>query len=98
MTTEFRTQEHSLSASTIFRVVAGTPTVSLASKLPRRERWVLLLVDGRRSITHLAQLTRRSEFDVATTLARFLQWGYIEPIGTEKFPPNAFVQSELSSM
>jgi hypothetical protein len=98
MTTEFRTQEHSLSASTIFRVVSGTPTVSLASKLPRRERWLLLLVDGRRSITYLAHLTRRSEFDVASTLARFLQWGYIEPIATEKFQPNDFVQREFNSM
>jgi hypothetical protein len=25
-------------------------------------------------------LTQRSELDVASTLARFLQWGYIEPV------------------
>jgi hypothetical protein len=64
----------------VFRVVPGHLAISLASQLPRRERWVLLLLDGRRSVAHLARLTQRSELDVASTLAKFLQWGYIEPV------------------
>jgi len=78
--TEFRTQERAFGASAVFQVVSGTPTTTFASRLPRRERWVLLLLDGRRTVADLAHLTQRSELDVAYSLARFLQWGYIEPI------------------
>jgi aminopeptidase-like protein len=78
--TAFRTQERAFGASTVFQVISGTPTTTLASQLPRRERWVLLLLDGRRTVADLARLTQRSELDVASTLARFLQWGFIEPV------------------
>ena len=77
---EFRTQGRAPGASAVFRVVAGQLATSLASQLPRRERWVLLLIDGRRSVADLARLTQRGELDIAYTLARFLQWGYIEPV------------------
>ena len=78
--TEFRTQERALGASAVFRVVFGTPITALVGQLPRRERWVLLLLDGRWTVADLARLTQRSELDVAYTLVRFLQLGYIEPI------------------
>lgn len=76
---EFRTQERAPGASAVFRVAPGQLANSLASQLPRRERWVLLLIDGRRSVADLARLTQRGELDITYTLARFLQWGYIEP-------------------
>ena len=79
---EFRAQERVLDAKRVFQVVSTIPTKTLAGQLPRRERWILLLhlLDGKRSIADLAHLTQRSELDVAYTLARFLQSGYIEPI------------------
>jgi len=77
---EFRTQERGFGASAVFRVVPGLQAAALASQLPRRERWILLLVDGRRSVATVARLTQRSELDVASTLAKFLHWGYIEPV------------------
>ena len=80
MTSDFQTQQSAFDTSTAFRVTPGLQTTTLASQLPRRERWVLLLLDGRRSVAHLARLTQRTELDVASTLARFLQWGYIEPV------------------
>jgi hypothetical protein len=80
MMPEYRTQETAFGSSAVFRVISGTPTTVLASQLPRRERWVLLLLDGRRSVTEVALLTQRSELDVASTLARFLQQGYIESV------------------
>ena len=83
--TEFRIQERAFGASAVFRVVPGRLATSLASQLPRRERWVLLLLDGRRSVADLACLTRRGELDVAYTLASFLQWGYIEPVNTKVY-------------
>jgi len=72
--------ERAFDASIVFRVVSTTPTNTLAGQLPRRERWILLLLDGKRCIADLAHLTQRSELDVAYTLARFLQSGSIEPL------------------
>ena len=81
---EIRSQASTLGASAVFQVVPGIPTITLADQLPRRERWVFLLVDGKRTVADLARLTQRSELDIASTLARFLQWGYIEPIAILK--------------
>ena len=80
MTSEFHTQQSAFDASTAFRVAPGFQATALVSQLPRRERWVLLLLNGRRSVAQVARLTQRSELDVASTLARFLHWGYIEPV------------------
>lgn len=77
---EFRAQEKALDATLVFQVVSTIPTKTLAGQLPRRERWILLLLDGKRCIADLAHLTQRSELDVAYTLARFLQSGSIEPL------------------
>jgi len=90
MMTEFRTQERGFGASAVFRVVSAMPTTTLASQLPRRERWILLLIDGRRSVADLAHLTQRSQLDVALALARFLQWGYIEPVKAVEFRTSRF--------
>lgn len=89
--TEFRTQERTFGISAVFRLVFGTPTMTLASQLPRRDRWILLLLDGGRSVRDLARLTQRGELDVACTLARFIQWGYIEPINMLEHPAGEFV-------
>lgn len=82
---EFRTQEQAPGASLVFRVAPGVPTAMVAGQLPRWERWVFLMLDGRRTVADLARLTQRSEVDVASTLARFLQAGSIEPVTTERF-------------
>ena len=87
---EFRTQERASGASAVFRVAAGQLATSLASQLPRRERWVLLLIDGRRPVADLARQTRRGELDIAYTLARFLQWGYIEPVNMIEYTTSQF--------
>ncbi len=63
--TEFRTQERGFGATAVFRVVSAMPTTTLARQLPRRERWILLLIDGRRSVADLAHLTQRNQLDVA---------------------------------
>ncbi len=77
---EIRSQESAFGASAVFQVVSDVPTATFASQFPRRERWVLLLVNGKRSVADLARLTQRSELDVASTLAGFLRRGYIEPV------------------
>jgi hypothetical protein len=80
MSTEFRTQQSAFDVSTAFRVAPGFQTTVFVSQLSRRERWVFLLLDGRRSVAQVAHLTQRSELDVASTLAWFLHLGYIEPV------------------
>ena len=80
MTTDFREQQSVFDASTAFRVAPGLQATVLVNQLPRRERWVFLLLDGKRSIAQVAHLTQRSELDIASTLARFLHLGYIEPV------------------
>jgi hypothetical protein len=85
MISDFRTQQSAFDASTAFRVAPGFQATALVSQLPRRERWVFLLLDGRRSVAQVAHLTQRSELDVATVLARFLHRGYIEPVHAMKW-------------
>lgn len=80
MMTEFRAQGRVIDATLVFQVVSTIPAKILAGQLPRRERWILLLLDGKRCIADLAHLTQRSELDVASTLTSFLQQGYIEPV------------------
>jgi len=82
MTTDFRFQQSAFDASTAFRVAPGLQATVLVSQLPRRERWLFLLLDGKRSVAQVAHLTQRSELDVSYTLARFLHLGYIEPVDT----------------
>ena len=77
---ELRAQERVLDASLVFRIVSTIPAKTLAGQLPRRERWILLLLNGKRSIADLAHLTQRSELDVAHILTEFLQKGYIESV------------------
>ena len=78
--TEFRAQERVLEATLVFKVVSTIPAKTLAGQLPRRERWIFLLLDGKRSIADLAHLTQRNELDVVSTLTKFLHQGYIKPV------------------
>lgn len=44
-----------------------------AASLPRHDRTIFLLINGRRTLADLAKLTRRSVEDVFATLARLEQ-------------------------
>jgi predicted transcriptional regulator len=46
--------------------------------LERRERMLLLLIDGRRSVADLVRLTRRDEHEVQAVLEYLLTLGLIE--------------------
>lgn len=49
-----------------------------ALPLDRRERMVLLLVDGHRTLIDLVRLTRRNEQELQTILAHLAALGLIE--------------------
>ena len=86
---EYQIPGRSITASTLFRVVPGLNISGLAGQLSRRDRWVLLLLDGRRTQGDLARLTHRSEPDVTYALIRFFQSGYIEQVGQTESGPRS---------
>lgn len=62
----------------IFKARPAATTQNILGQLERRDRIVLILLDGRRTIEDIARLTHRNEIEIARTLVRFLRWGYIE--------------------
>jgi hypothetical protein len=62
------------------RAVAKTPRI--LSQIERRERIILLLMDGRRTLQDVARLAGRHELEVAWILVHLLARGYIEYLGT----------------
>jgi hypothetical protein len=61
------------------RIEALNPTQ--LSQLERRDRIVLLLLDGRRTLHDIARLTHREGPDIARSLVRLLASGYAEFLG-----------------
>lgn len=62
----------------VFRIRSIANAYSILNQLERRERVVLLLLDGKRTIQDVAKLIHRSEIQVAHVLVRLLQQGYVE--------------------
>jgi hypothetical protein len=64
----------------IARLPRRTARADLTETLPldRRERMILLLVDGRRSISDLSRLTRRNEDEVHAVLINLRMLGLVE--------------------
>ena len=87
---DYHTQERAVGASAVFRVRSALPTMTIANQLTRRDRWVLFLLDGRRSVAGVAHLTQRSELEIAATLVRFHHWGYIEQVDTGEYSTRPF--------
>ncbi|MFL5629124.1 MAG: DUF4388 domain-containing protein [Ktedonobacteraceae bacterium] len=67
-------------ASAVFRTRPYVTTPTILKQLERRDRIVLLLLDGKRTLHDVAHLVSRSELDIATVLARMFKRGYIEYI------------------
>ena len=65
----------------IFKARPAATAQNILGQLERRDRIVLILLDGRRTIEDVVRLTHRNEIDIARVLVRFLQWGYVEFLG-----------------
>ncbi len=65
----------------IFKARPTATTQNILRQLERRDRMVLILLDGRRTIEDVARLTHRNEIEIVRILARFLQRGYVEFLG-----------------
>lgn len=68
----------------IFRARPIATAPNILNQMERRERVILILLDGRRSLQDVARLTHRSELELAWTLVRLLERGFIEFLGAEK--------------
>ncbi len=69
---------HTSQASAVFPRRTMRSDASDTLPLDRRERMILLLVDGRRSVADLGRLTRRSEAEVMAVLGNLKMLGLIE--------------------
>ena len=67
-----------LGVHAVFRLKASRITQETLHQLERRDRAVLLLQDGRRTIQDVSRLLNRTEVEVARTMVRFLKQGYVE--------------------
>ncbi len=65
----------------IFRARPHATTPYVLKHMERRERIVLLLLNGKRTLRDVSQLVHRSEMDIAHELVRMLKQGYIEFMG-----------------
>jgi len=65
----------------VFKARPAATAQNVLGQLQRRDRIVLILLDGRRTIEDIARLTHRNEIEIARILVRFLQWGYVEFLG-----------------
>lgn len=70
----------------IFRARPIVMTHNILGQLERRDRIVLLLLDGKRTLQDVARLTQRNELEVAYILTRLLKRGFIEFLWTQNGP------------
>lgn len=70
-----------IGVTAIFRALPCATAPIILSRMERRERVVLLLLNGKRTLHDVAMLVHHSETDVARTLVRLLNQRYIEYIG-----------------
>jgi hypothetical protein len=65
-------------AQAIFRMRPVATAYNILINLDRKERAILLLLDGQRTLQDVARLTHRSDLEVAQVLARLLRRGLVE--------------------
>jgi hypothetical protein len=65
----------------IFRARPYATTPYVLRRMERRERIVLLLLNGKRTLRDVSRLVHRRELDIAHVLVRMLKQGYIEFMG-----------------
>lgn len=70
-----------LGVHAVFRARPTATTPGVLAQMERRDRIVLILLDGRRSIRDVAQLIHRSELEIAQTLVHLLRSGSIDFVG-----------------
>lgn len=70
-----------MGVNSIFRSLPVASYATTLSRLDRRDRVVLLLLNGKRTLRDVTLLVRRSEIETARAIVRLLKLGYVEYIG-----------------
>ncbi|QBD81924.1 hypothetical protein EPA93_40490 [Ktedonosporobacter rubrisoli] len=78
-----------LGVRAIFRASPRATTRDILGQLERRDRIVLMLLDGKRTIQDVARLVHRNELEIARTLVHLLECGYVEFLGSEGQVPQS---------
>jgi len=72
-----------VSIHAIFRARESAIVAHVLERMERRDRIVLILLDGRRTIQDVIRLLHRSEEEMAQVLVRLLKSGFIDYMGTQ---------------
>ncbi len=73
-----------ISVHAVFQARATAVTAATLAQIERRERIVLILLDGQRTIDDVMRLLHRTEGEVAQVLVRLLTSGHIDFMGTRR--------------
>jgi hypothetical protein len=65
----------------IFKIRSSVSTARAIGQMERRARVVFILLDGRRTIEHIARLTHQTEAEVEQILLDLMQHGYADYVG-----------------
>ena len=68
----------------VFCLHKSRVTQQALSQIERRDRTVLMLQDGQRTLRDVARLLHRNDTEVAQAIVRLLKQGYIEYIGLRR--------------
>ena len=73
-----------LGIDAIFCLHQSRVTQQTLHQIERRDRAVLMLQDGRRTLRDVARLLHRSDTEIAQAIVRLLKQGYVEYIGLRR--------------
>lgn len=73
-----------VSTQAIFKAHTAAVAARVLERMDRRDRIVLILLDGQRTICDVIRLLHRSEGEIAQILVRLLKSGYIDYVGTRR--------------
>lgn len=73
-----------ISVHAVFQARAMAVTAVALAQMERRERIVLILLDGQRTINDVMRLLHRTEGEVAQVLVRLLKSGHIDFMGIRR--------------
>ena len=73
-----------ISIHAVFQARATAVAVQALAQMERRDRIVLILLDGQRTIDDVMRLLHRTEGEVAQVLVRLLKSGHIDFMGIRR--------------
>ena len=73
-----------ISVHAVFQARETSVAANVLSQMERRDRLILILLDGQRTIADVMRLLHRTEGEVAQVLVRLLKNGHIDFMGVQR--------------